>query len=124
MRALSRLSPLWKRGAGQREQERAARSGVALGPDAAAKALDDPPAGGESDAASLVVTRAAGEHLEDLRRVRQADAVVANREGPTGFVRGGPDRHERVGAVAELQRVGDQVLEDAMQVRPATGHHG
>src|SRR3954453_5476993 len=78
-------------------------------------ALDDPPARRQADAAALVIAAAAREHLEDRAVSGQADAVVADGERPAGLVAACRDSDHRRPAVVELQRVGDEVLEDAGQ---------
>src|SRR5438874_13411159 len=85
------------------ERKRAAAARRRFGPDPPAMALDDPPAGGEADAAALVTAAAAGEHLEDRAVGRQADAVVADGEGPAACVAACRDRNHRLVAVVELQ---------------------
>src|SRR4029079_8990041 len=89
-----------------------------------AVAVDDPPAGRETDSAALVLAPGAREHFEDRAVLGQSDPVVAYREGPAGLavVRG--HRDVRCVAVVKLEGVGDQVLKDPAHPRAAGLHRG
>src|SRR3954447_26377935 len=100
---------------GQREPERAALAGLALGPDPAAVLLHDALAHRQPDTGAGVGALAVQtvERLEDLLRLRllHPDAVVAHREPPRTLDARGRDLHVRI-ALGELDGVRDQVLED------------
>src|SRR3954447_2462763 len=103
----------------KREGEHASTTGGGLGPDPSSVTLDDPAAGGEADPAAVVRAPAALEHLEDLGVLGQADAVVADREGPARLALLRGDLHARSVAVLKLQGVRDEVLKDPGQPRTA-----
>src|SRR3954454_8669731 len=99
----------------KREGKDASATGGRLGPDPSSVSLDDAAAGGEADAAALVPTATALEHLEDSGVSGQTDPVVAHRERPAGLALLRGHRHERRLAAMKLDGVGDQVLKDPEQ---------
>src|SRR5437763_12165784 len=105
-----------------REVEDGPALGARLDPDAPAVAVDDLAGDGQADAGARVrVARVqALEHLEDALAVARvdADAVVGDREVPRVGLAARGDLHQRSRLAAELQRVGDQVLEQLRELHP------
>src|SRR5439155_2048523 len=96
--------------------------GAGLDPDAPAVAPDDLLDDGQADAGAGI--RVAGvqalEHLEDALAVARvdADAVVGDLEVPVLALAARADLDARGGLAAELQRVGDEVLEQLGELHP------
>ena len=112
----------------QREPEGAAAARRGLDPDAPAVELDDLAADGEPEAGAgrLAVDLPAREELEDAIAVAlaHAGAVVGHGQGPLARAARGADRDDRRRVAAELQRVGEQVLEHARELALDAEHGG
>src|SRR5690242_16860233 len=102
------------------EEERASLSRPAVDPDAPAVPVDDLLADRQPDAGAgiFVAIVQALEHEEDALAVLriEPDAVVRDAERPRAAVLARRDVHARGFGAAELERVGDQVLEELREL--------
>src|SRR5437660_11390764 len=105
---------------GQRERERRALARLGLDPDPAAVALHDLLADREADPGPGIIVLAVQplEDDEDAVEVLRidADAVVAHAEQPLAVAALGANLDLRTGRSAELERVGDQVQEQVLEL--------
>src|SRR3954452_15021848 len=112
---VARVARLRGLGERQREVERGALARATLRPDPAAVLVDDLLADGEADAGALEAVRAveAVEGAEDDVGLAggEADAAVVHGDARHAVLHGRRDLHPRLTVLGELDRVGEQVLQ-------------